>query len=820
MTQRGMAALAAAILAAACAGEKPAGGNVQVRIDAITYRYEITRISLDIQPAGIQQDLAYDAYSGTFSGFLLVPAGMQTLTATAYSQDHVVGVGTAVVEIVGGTTAYVSITIRDTTGPPPMPDHTPIITSFVVPTTTPYVDQTVTLAATAIDPDGDPLAYQWSQSCATGTFSDPTSPVTDWRSSAAGTCTLTLVVSSKGLADVASATVYVTDANTGTLQVSGSYVANPTVQSIAVQSYGSYRTFYRWDPNIDAGAYPLGEPVSVAFSFDLGTYTPGSFQPLLTDNCGGRSTLAFWSNGYASFSWTPPAGPSVCVLTATIDHVGLRDSMPVVLTIEPCSGTLQCSPWSTCDAGTCRSQRQVWGHVQTTYWDGTNPTITLPSPDVPSLSVEALVPQPGGGFASYAGWIDPGSGYFNVFGVPSGRYLLSLTRSRDGYRTLVDTSNDYLDLGRDELGRPYKSYPSGPTPVTFQASDLEPWAAGDQLQYTSMGAGVWDVPSDRWLIADGATDVLQEEDWLNNLVDAGQGDVLYVHQLGQREVPSMPGLPYLTAVAAQALSVTIADLVPATIAAVLSPVDQTGTLDADWFTSGFEAHLPDMGPAGVAASVHALYVDATPGTTWYPSPLPPYGWPDLLAWTLAPGTPDLSTGPLAYGQFLPGWNEFRFAGFYASTQRTAPGASAPRDLSSAIGAFEPLPAGRALQPKLSPVRAPAVAGMDLTGGDVAGAGFAPVLSWTEPAIGLADRYVASVYELYARPDGRTGLRSVGMAYTRSTSVALPLAFQPGAWYFARITAYAEPGSNVESSPFRSSYTNLAYASRITAVWTP
>jgi hypothetical protein len=50
-------------------------------------------------------------------------------------------------------------------------------------------------------------------------------------------------------------------------------------------------------------------------------------------------------------------------------------------------------------------------------------------------------------------------------------------------------------------------------------------------------------------------------------------------------------------------------------------------------------------------------------------------------------------------------------------------------------------------------------------------------------------------------------------------VALPFPFQWGASYFARITARAEPGANVEGAPFRAGY-DLGAASRVTAVWTP
>lgn len=817
MVQRFTAALAAAIVVAACAGEKPSGGDVQVRVDAATYQYQITRISLDVQPAGVQQDLAYDQYSGVFTGRLVLPAGVQTVTATAWSYDQVVGVGSAVVEIVGGATAWVALTIYDTTGPPPLPDHAPIITSFVVSMLTPGVGEPVALSAAALDPDGTPVTYEWSQSCATGSFSDRASPVTTWTGAATGACTLTLVASSNGLSDVASAAVYVVDQDTGYLEIGGSFVPSPVVQAATVQSYDRYRSIYRYESNVDAGVFPAGEPITISVSFDLGTYQTGAVQPSLTDACGGAAVLQYASFGYATFFWTPPAGAATCVLRAGVEHAGLRDEIPFVLTIEPCSSAVRCSPWLTCEAGTCLQPRTITGSMQTTYWDGPFPTVTLPSPDVGFVTVEALVPT-AAGFASYPGTLD-WAGSFYVGGVPPGRYLLSLTEPWSGYRTLIDTASDSVDLGADALGRPNQHGASGPTPVTLHATGLEPWRFGDQLQLTSIGAGFWDVASDRWEVPEGAVELLQTEDWQNNLPDASLGDVVLVHQLAQRDAPSLPGVPYLTAVAAQALSVTIPDLVPTAIEAALAPVGQTGTVEADWLTSAFEAHLPDMGPTGASPGSHMMWVDATPGTTTYPSPGPTYGWPDLMVWEIPAGTPDFATGRLSYGQFLPGWNEFRFTGFSAITPLNLPGAIVPRNVLGTIGAFD-TPAGTVVVPRISPVRAPAISGMDLAGGPVAGAGLSPVLSWSEPATGPADRYVVQVFEAYVRTDGRIGLRLPGVVYTRSTSVPLPLPFVPGAQYFARIYAYSDPGSNVEASPFRSSFTSLAYASRITALWTP
>src|SRR5690348_1045889 len=84
---------------AACQSSKTSGtapkGAVSTVVRAQVARYQITRVLAEVMPANVRQDLTYDATSGAFTGTLVVPPGIQTVTATAYAGDTVVGVGTA-----------------------------------------------------------------------------------------------------------------------------------------------------------------------------------------------------------------------------------------------------------------------------------------------------------------------------------------------------------------------------------------------------------------------------------------------------------------------------------------------------------------------------------------------------------------------------------------------------------------------------------------------------------------------------------------------------------------------------------------------------
>lgn len=89
--------------------------------------------------------------------------------------------------------------------PPPPVNNVPTVTAQCNPCSIKF-EQTLSVMASAVDADGDALAYRWS--APSGTFATPTLAVTSWTSDTAGNIPLTVTVDD-GKGGVASATVVV-----------------------------------------------------------------------------------------------------------------------------------------------------------------------------------------------------------------------------------------------------------------------------------------------------------------------------------------------------------------------------------------------------------------------------------------------------------------------------------------------------------------------------------------------------------------------------------------------------------------------------------
>src|SRR5689334_19915443 len=120
----------AALMLCAC-GSQPAAEHalLHVSVAAQVLGAQITRVSVQVTPAGVSADLARDA-AGAFSGTLTVPVGPQTVDATAWAGLTVAGTASGAVTVVKGQTARLSLVALDATGAPPQPDHSPVIISL------------------------------------------------------------------------------------------------------------------------------------------------------------------------------------------------------------------------------------------------------------------------------------------------------------------------------------------------------------------------------------------------------------------------------------------------------------------------------------------------------------------------------------------------------------------------------------------------------------------------------------------------------------------------------------------------------------------
>lgn len=817
MTARSIAVAAFSVVLAACGASQSDAtapqhptGQVVVRVDAVATQL-ITRIAIDVQPANIQRDLSVDASSGTFTSVLVVPVGRQTVNARAYAGAVQVGTGSATVDIVENVTATIDLVIKESGDPDPLPDHTPIIASLVTSATSIRAGDSVVLAATGADPDGDIVTYAWSSSCA-GSFSAPGSASTSFTSSAVGTCSLTVTLSARGLSDSRTVSIAVLAGGTGALTINGVYAPRPRISYI-----GGYdlRTVFRADQSILAGTKVGQAPVSLYVSYDLGTAAPSDVEVSASDDCGGQSSGVYApSPGYANMTWIAPARAGVCVVRVRVESDGGYDEMPIALIVNWCATSSECSAGNACIDHACAPGRTITGTRLATYWSGAQ--AGAPVPATSGVSIMALV-EKNGGYEWHSGSVS-GNGDFAV-GVPAGRTLLAVENLVNGRVSYVDTSSTVVDLGFDAAGRPDDVPPQYSTPVTFLLSGLSPWSEGNAIQLTS--ADFWNVPS--WDLDSGVVQTVQTTDWMSGvagacpLVDAARGDVVYVHQLVTTSIDAGGPRSYSAAARAVALdTVTLADGVPSVVTAALADVPQSGSVTVDWRTTQFEQYLASMGP-GAEPSRHHFYVNANSG------PLNPlatndYGTPDLLIMEIEPGAADFTAGPLRYGQFLDAtWTEFLIASFDARVPVSAPGGST-KYVSAGIGSRRPYANGALLAPVVSPVRSVKLDSRDAMMPGLTTASVTPVLSWTAPALGDPDYYLVAVY-LLRNYSGTTSVSRVYSVMTRNTTLRLP-PYNSG-WYeeayVAVIRAMVEPGSRVETAPFRE-HLPFSWADAVTATW--
>ena len=199
-----------ALCLCAC-GSRPAAERslLTVSVAAQVTAAQITRVSVQVAPAGVSADLARDP-AGTFSGTLAVPVGPQTVTATAWAGPTAAGSASAAVTVVKGQTAHLSITVLDATGAPPQPDHSPVITSLAASASAAAVGDPISLSAIAIDSDGDAISYSWTAAPAScGSFSPSASASTTFTAAAAGNCVVTVTARARGLSDSRSTTIVI-----------------------------------------------------------------------------------------------------------------------------------------------------------------------------------------------------------------------------------------------------------------------------------------------------------------------------------------------------------------------------------------------------------------------------------------------------------------------------------------------------------------------------------------------------------------------------------------------------------------------------------
>lgn len=309
----------------------PDEGGAFVSVQGLNVN-RVTDIVITAQPANVTQTLTFDRQKNAFNGYVVLPVGQQTLTATARSGSDAgpqdVGTGSATTTITAGSSAAVTLTIIDSTPQSVQGDILPIITSLTATKVNLGANEGTQLSVEAVDLDGDALTYQWTSDCAQGEFSDPTQAKTGWASNSSGSCALTVTVTSKQKTVKESMNVVVlANAGEGAAQVNGTFVARPFITSVDAwgannYSASSYRTYSANLPQM------LGS-TTYSITARLDSNLAEGDAVTASDNCGGAFATEYKGTNYANFRWTSPStasGAVACKLTFT----ATRNSTPVL----------------------------------------------------------------------------------------------------------------------------------------------------------------------------------------------------------------------------------------------------------------------------------------------------------------------------------------------------------------------------------------------------------------------------------------------------------------------------------------------------------
>ncbi|WP_224250131.1 kelch repeat-containing protein [Hyalangium gracile] len=198
------------------------------RVSVTSSAVDIPSVSIDLAPT-----------QGIWGGIIgNLPAGAdRSFLAQAFDDS-----GTLLFEgsasgvtISANQTTLVAITLQQVNPPPPFENEAPLIDSLVASSTTIPTAGSITLVASAHDPNpGDTLSYAWSATA--GTFSSPSEAATSWTAPVStGIQTLTLTVTdSRGLASSIVLAVNVTlSGGEGDAQLSISFNRSPLVAALS-----------------------------------------------------------------------------------------------------------------------------------------------------------------------------------------------------------------------------------------------------------------------------------------------------------------------------------------------------------------------------------------------------------------------------------------------------------------------------------------------------------------------------------------------------------------------------------------------------------
>ncbi|WNG47399.1 kelch-like protein [Archangium minus] len=235
---------------------------------------------------------------GAWGGVLgRIPAGeRRTFKAQAFNAANVLRYeGRAEdVTVTAGVTGLVSLMLQDVTLPPPFTNEAPLVDSLVATPTSVVPGGTVSLSASAHDPNaGDSVSYAWTAPA--GSFAAPTQASTTWTASMTqGVVKLSLTVSdSRGAALTVSLTVTVS-AGSGAQEVRVDFNTVPGVvgltssQSVLDVGQQTALSVSASDADGDTLSYQWSATCAGSFSgatSSSATFTPSALPTGACNNC-------------------------------------------------------------------------------------------------------------------------------------------------------------------------------------------------------------------------------------------------------------------------------------------------------------------------------------------------------------------------------------------------------------------------------------------------------------------------------------------------------------------------------------------------------
>jgi hypothetical protein len=329
----------ALLLMGGCAGPETGAnedmGTARVRIEAArTNNFEVTQVTVTAQ-GGFQTELVRDS-DGGFIGTLLLPAGFNELVGQAFAGPDLVGVSAPVpVQIQAGLVTGATIRIIDITGGGDI-GHSPIVLSLSHPLSA-LANQPVLLAASAVDPDGQPISAAWSSDCADATLSSPSDFFTDFIKLTPGTCRVNVTVSDGALSATESFTIVVFDANQagGAVNVDGEFVSAPQLfLDINIPGTGFCSVFGDSQDGTCRGSIASPERAFLSSFVDWGNAQPGFVDVI--DNCGGLFEVQFNDPFFFQANWRPPVFETVCLVTArAFSNDGVFSQVSAAVHVRP-----------------------------------------------------------------------------------------------------------------------------------------------------------------------------------------------------------------------------------------------------------------------------------------------------------------------------------------------------------------------------------------------------------------------------------------------------------------------------------------------------